>query len=121
MAKVLIISSNAKEREGIAAILGIWHQVSQVADGAEGLSQILNLCPELIVLADGMPAVDDVSLVKRVTSFTDAPVIVIESDSNPVHRVLNLIDGADIILTRPFSLGELIGRVIALLRLEEKR
>ena len=71
---------------------------------------------DLIVLDIRMPGEDGFSLCRRLRVAGNMPIIMLTSVKGEVDRVLGLEMGADDYLTKPFSTGELLARIRAVLR-----
>jgi len=91
--------------------------VDVAADGEEGLSSLLRMKFDLVVLDILLPKIDGREVLKRIRSANiQTPVIFLtakDSESDIVHG-LNL--GADDYITKPFSFNELLARIQATLR-----
>ncbi|AAZ97240.1 Two component Transcriptional regulator, Winged helix family [Thiobacillus denitrificans ATCC 25259] len=72
--------------------------------------------PDLIVLDVMLPGEDGLSVVKRLKSRLDVPVLMLSARSSDVDRILGLEMGADDYLTKPFHPRELLARIHARLR-----
>lgn len=72
--------------------------------------------PELVVLDLGLPDGDGVEFVESFRAWSRAPVLVLSARSTEQDKIGVLDAGADDYLTKPFSVGELLARVRALLR-----
>jgi DNA-binding response OmpR family regulator len=80
--------------------------------------------PDLIVLDLMLPDADGFEICKYVrkqTNLSSVPIIMLTARSEEADKVLGLELGADDYVTKPFSPGELVARVKAVLRrLEQK-
>lgn len=72
--------------------------------------------PDLIVLDVMLPGEDGLSIVKRLKSQFDIPVLMLSARSSDIDRILGLEMGADDYLTKPFHPRELLARIHARLR-----
>ena len=75
--------------------------------------------PRLLVLDLGLPDGDGVDLVARLRAdprFAALPVLVLSARQDEAQKIAALDAGADDYLTKPFSSGELLARVRAMLR-----
>jgi len=77
---------------------------------------LLEQTPDLIILDLTLPDVDGLELLARVRSFLETPILVLSARGDERDKVDALNGGADDYLTKPFSAGELLARVGALLR-----
>jgi DNA-binding response OmpR family regulator len=96
------------------------HRVRQAADGAAALRLLAEEPPDLVVLDWMLPGMDGLEVLRRLRQASAVPVLMLTARAEEVDRVIGLEVGADDYLTKPFSVRELIARVRALLRREER-
>jgi DNA-binding response OmpR family regulator len=90
---------------------------SRVANGRDGLAQVLQDDIDLLILDLMLPGIDGLEICRRVrASERYTPILMLTARSDEVDRVLGLELGADDYLTKPFSVRELVARVKALFR-----
>ena len=91
-------------------------QVITAQDGNEALVKNMEYSPQLILLDIMMPYKNglDVCVVIRKTS--NVPIIMITSRSEDADKIMALDIGADDYIVKPFSPGEVVARVKAVLR-----
>jgi two-component system KDP operon response regulator KdpE len=80
------------------------------------MDALLEETPDLIVLDLTLPDIDGLELLERLRSFLATPVLVLSARSDERDKIAALNGGADDYLTKPFSAGEFVARVGALLR-----
>lgn len=120
--KIIIIDDEPKILRFIAANLkSLGYDPHCFLKGSEALEKIDLLNPDLILLDIMMPGLDGFTLLKRLRTFSDVPVIILTARGNATDKVQGLNMGADDYLTKPFSLDELFARVQAVLRRSVKR
>jgi DNA-binding response OmpR family regulator len=78
------------------------------------------LPPDLVVLDWMLPGMDGLDVLRRLRQDSAVPVLMLTARAEEVDRVIGLEVGADDYLTKPFSTRELVARVRALLRREER-
>jgi two-component system, OmpR family, catabolic regulation response regulator CreB len=86
------------------------------ATGEEGLAQLAQQSPALVVLDIGLPDVSGFEVFKRAQVFSDAPIIFLTARSDEIDRVVGLELGADDYVAKPFSPRELVARIRTVLR-----
>ncbi len=90
-------------------------------DGIAGLAAIRSMRPVAVVLDVGLAGMDGIELCRSLRASDDwTPVIFVTARDDEVDRVLGLELGADDYLTKPFSPRELVARVRALLRRQDR-
>lgn len=99
------------------------YKVKSFEDG-EGLFKYLKSSQPDIVLLDLMlPDADGYEIckyLKKEEKFSNIPVIMLTARSDEMDKILGLELGADDYVTKPFSPRELVARVKAVLRREQK-
>ena len=104
-------------------------RVALASGAAEGLRAIEVRNPDLVLLdltladGDGLGLLDRVRGADGMASRVDPelPVIVVSGRAGEADRVRGFARGADDYLTKPFSYGELLGRLRAVLRRTDSR
>ena len=87
------------------------------ADGLAGLRALREELPDVLVLDLMLPHVDGWHIIREVREWAPRlPVIVVTARTNEHDRVEVLGLGADDVLSKPFSMRELVARVSAALR-----
>src|SRR5215204_3149993 len=97
-----------REREGF--------EVSEALDGLAALEAAREVNPDVVVLDWMLPKLDGMGVLRELRRFSDAYVIVLTARVEEVDRIVGLSTGADDYLTKPFSPGELVARIRAMLR-----
>ena len=97
------------------------HEVVLVGDGSAALEHAAADRPDLMVLDLGLPKMDGVDVLAAMQGlYHDMGVIVLTARALVEEKVKCLNLGADDILMKPFSLGELAARCRALGRRRER-
>lgn len=96
------------EREGF--------EVATAADGERAVELARELAPDVIVLDLMLPGIDGIEACRRIRAFSDAYIVMLTARVEEIDRIVGLSTGADDYVTKPFSPGELMARVRAMLR-----
>jgi len=95
-----------------------WREVDVI--GASSGEQALDLVerdrPDIILLDIGLPDLDGFEVLRRLRTYSDAPVVMLTARDDPMDKVKGLELGADDYVTKPFNHLELMARVRAVLR-----
>lgn len=114
--RVLVIDQDELERRWVVRDLaGAGMAVVEASSSVEGLLEVLQEAPDVIVIAEEMPPLEAEDLLSVLRRLTDAPLIILGSDGEPTE-VSALERGADAYLRRPFGLATLLAWIRALLR-----
>jgi len=87
-----------------------------MSTGRDGLVEVRSQRPNLLILDLGLPDIDGQTLICRLRTWTDLPIIVLSARNQESDITLALDNGADDYLTKPFNTAELLSRIRALLR-----
>lgn len=89
------------------------YQVDQAGTGADAL-RLITAGPDLVVLDLGLPDVDGIDLIVGLHDLVGAPILVVSARDRRTTAATALAAGASGYLTKPFSTGELLAEVSAL-------
>ncbi len=92
------------------------YTVIQTGDGAEALDLAREKTPDLIVLDVMLPSLDGLSVCRIIRNESDVPIVMLTARGGEMDRIVGLEIGADDYMVKPFSLGEFLARVRAVLR-----
>ena len=117
MYKVLIADDNKQ----IVSILSEYCKknnftVSTVFDGEAVLKEIEENEFDIILLDVMMPKKDGFDVCRQVRTFSNVPIIMITARGEDYEKIMGLEIGADDYIVKPFSPGEIIARINAILR-----
>ena len=96
------------EKEGFNVIFAL--------DGEEALLKFKHYNPELILLDIMMPLMDGIEVCNIIRQQSNTPIIMITAKSEDADKILGLNSGADDYIIKPFSPGEVVARIKAVLR-----
>ena len=114
---VLIVEDDRRIAELVAKNLeAVGFACRQLHEGGPVLDTVDQTRPSLLVLDVMLPGIDGLELTRRIRRVSDVPILLLTARSGEADKVLGFELGADDYLTKPFSPGELVARVRALLR-----
>lgn len=90
--------------------------VAEAETLAQGLIEAGTRKPDLIILDLGLPDGDGCDFVLDLRTWSSLPVLILSARTTENEKIRVLDAGADDYLTKPFSVGELMARVRALMR-----
>lgn len=115
--RLLVVEDEATLRETLTYNLQReGYEVVASGDGGEALEIAREQKFDLIVLDVMLPTLDGLSIVRILRREQRTPIILLTARSGEVDRIMGLETGADDYIVKPFSLGELLARVRAVLR-----
>ena len=106
--------------------LGMEHAgflVSCASEGYQALDMAQRLKPDLVILDVMLPDLDGFEVCRRLRenqATSNIPILMLTAKDDVKDRVQGLNIGADDYLTKPFNLAELVARVRALLRRQQR-
>ena len=96
------------------------YEVQTAQRGREAAEIARKTSPGLIVLDVGLPDIDGFEVCRIVRTFSDVPVIFLTSRSDEIDRVVGLEIGGDDYMVKPFSPRELLARIKAIRRRNQR-
>ena len=89
------------------------YRVLEAKTGQEGLVEIANRRPEIILLDLGLPDMEGIAVLKRLREWSETPVVVLTVRDDEQEKIAALDAGAEDYVTKPFSTPELLARMRA--------
>jgi DNA-binding response OmpR family regulator len=122
MSRILIVEDEAQMRQGLKDNLEFeGYEVDVAEDGEECLVKVGKNEYNLILLDVMLPKLSGFDVCKQLREKGfDRPIIMLTAKGEEIDKVLGLELGADDYITKPFSLRELLARVKAILRREDR-
>ena len=117
--KVLLIEDSTEIIDIMSVTLKLrWPEVTLVSSflGKEGIELVKKELPDIIVLDLGLPDIDGFQVLRSIREFSDVPVVILTVRGEEMDKIRGLELGADDYVIKPFSPGELLARLRALLR-----
>ncbi len=117
MARILIADDNRQitsileeyaKKEGYATAVAL--------NGRQALDLFASMKPDVVLLDVMMPLVDGFEVCREIRKTSDVPVIMITARGEDFEKIMGLDIGADDYIVKPFSPGEVMARVRAVLR-----
>jgi two-component system OmpR family response regulator len=96
------------------------YEVQTAQRGREAAEIARRSSPGLIVLDVGLPDIDGFEVCRMVRTFSEVPVIFLTSRSDEIDRVVGLEIGGDDYVVKPFSPRELLARIKAIRRRNDR-
>jgi two-component system OmpR family response regulator len=116
--RILVVDDEPSITDAVATALRYeGFDVKEVGTGRAALSEAAEFRPDLIVLDIMLPDLDGLEVTRRLRrDGIRSPVLFLTARDATEDKITGLTIGADDYVTKPFSLGEVIARVRAILR-----
>ncbi len=85
-------------------------------DGREAIDLFQKISPDIVLLDVMMPKMDGFEVCREIRKTSNVPVIMITARGEDFEKIMGLDIGADDYIVKPFSPGEVMARVRAILR-----
>lgn len=92
------------------------YEVYTAYDGQQTLEAFEKVQPEVILLDVMMPKIDGFEVCRKIREVSMVPIIMITARGEDFERIMGLDIGADDYILKPFSPGEVMARVRAIMR-----
>lgn len=114
---VLVVDDEKSLREFVRRNLEVrGYKVACASNGLEALAIFKNEPVHLVIMDIMMPHMDGLEATRRIREESHVPIIILTAMGEEADKVRAFDLGADDYLTKPFGVGELLGRVKAVLR-----
>lgn len=112
---VLVIDSNDGRQGLVTALKDSGYWVSEETSSGDGLRRAVEDSPAVIIMDENMPPIDGVDLLPVIRSFTESLILVLGTEGGE-NAAQSLLQGADVHISRPLKIKEVLLRIQALLR-----
>ncbi len=117
MTKLLLVEDDQTLRETLVYNLTReGYEVVQAGDGVSALDLAREHKPDLVVLDIMLPGLDGLTVCRTLRHEREVPIVLLTARTGEVDRIVGLDSGADDYIVKPFSLGELMARLRAVMR-----
>jgi len=115
--RILVVDDEKSIRNFLKTSLSAYgYAVFEAAKGKEALTESVSVHPDAIILDLGLPDMDGRGVIVKIRKRTKTPIIILSVRDDPLEKIAALDAGADDYLTKPFSVGELLARLKAVMR-----
>ena len=116
-ARILVVDDEEQIRRALKSILSSRHyEVELACNGEQAIDLAIDNTPDLIVLDLTMPGLSGMEVCRELRTWYTGPILILSVRGSDADKIAALDTGADDYLTKPFSAGELLARIRALLR-----
>lgn len=121
MKKILVVDDEADIRRLLKEYLEMEDYLVYTAENGSQAIEKLNCGPDLILLDVNMPDMDGFTVCEKIRDYINCPILFLTARTEEQDRVSGLKSGGDDYMVKPFGMDELLARVEAHLRREERR
>ncbi|MCM3734797.1 response regulator transcription factor [Bacillus cytotoxicus] len=115
--KVLLVDDESDMRQLVGMYLdNFGYEWKEAENGKQALHMLEIESFNFVILDIMMPEMDGITVCKEIRKTSDIPIIFLTAKGEEWNRVNGLRTGADDYIVKPFSPGELIARMEAVLR-----
>lgn len=116
--KILLVDDEPDLLKMITTILtdAGFQQIETASSVRDALKKAAESIPDFIILDVMLPDGDGFSLMRKLRTFTNAPLIFLTAKDEPMDKLQGLGLGADDYIVKPFMSQELLLRIYAVLR-----
>ncbi len=115
--RILVIDDEAPIRRFLKIVLSSGGFDMIEADrGRQGIELAATTAPDAIILDLGLPDMDGKAVISAIREWSQVPILILSVRDGDNEKIAALDTGADDYVTKPFSTGELMARLRALLR-----
>ena len=119
--KILIIDDEEMILSMLKTCLQAEDFLVYTADSAKKALELLSAAPDLILLDINMPGMDGLEFCRHVREHISCPILFLTARVTERDVVTGLTAGGDDYITKPFRMEELLARIRAHLRREERK
>lgn len=117
MSKLLIVDDNKQ----ITSILEEYakkecYETVVALDGEQAIEMFLTEKPDIVLLDVMMPKKDGFAVCREIRKTSNIPIIMITARGEDFEKIMGLEIGADDYIVKPFSPGEVMARIKAIMR-----
>lgn len=122
MSKLLIVDDDIRLRKLVRTYGEVEHyECDEAADGLAALEKLQNDNFDLVILDVMMPGLDGFETLERIRKISEIPVIMLTARNEEYDKLTGFGLGVDDYVSKPFSPKELMARVGAVLKRNERK
>lgn len=117
MEKILIIEDDIELRDELKSLLNRnGYEGIALEEFTDSYSQVINANADLILLDINLPQIDGQSLLKKIRTESNVPIIMVTSKNTEMDEVICMTYGADDFISKPYNPAILLLHIEAVLK-----
>ncbi len=117
--KILLIEDSPEIQESVALILKLrWPESTMITTlfGEKGVELVKKEIPDIVILDINLPDINGFQVLRQIRTFSNVPLVILTVKEDEADKIKGLELGADDYIVKPFSAGEFLARLKAVLR-----
>ncbi len=115
--RILVVDDEKAIRSFLkTSLVSYGYSIFEAATAKEALTAAVDVHPDAIILDLGLPDADGSEVIASIRKRAKIPIIILSVRDEPSEKISALDAGADDYLTKPFTIGELLARLRAVIR-----
>jgi two-component system KDP operon response regulator KdpE len=117
LARILVIDDEPQIHRFLGpALEAVGYHHRRADTGAQGLREIAQWSPDVVILDLGLPDMDGKDVLAKARAFYEGPILILSARDKEGEKIEALEAGANDYVEKPFGIGELLARIRVALR-----
>ena len=121
MKKILVVDDESDIRKLLKEYLELEDYLVYTAQNGSEAMECIKYHPDFIILDVNMPDMDGYEVCEKIRDYVNCPILFLTARTEEKDRINGLKSGGDDYMIKPFSMEELLARIEAHLRREERK
>lgn len=118
--KIMVVDDDKKVLKFLKDFLELENYTVVTAESGDAALKKMSVAPDLILLDINMPRMNGLEFCKRIRNHVSCPIIFLTARIEDEDKIIGLKSGGDDYIIKPFNLDELLARIEAQLRRENR-
>lgn len=118
--KIMVVDDDKKFLKFLKDFLELENYTVVTAESGDAALKKMSVAPDLILLDINMPRMNGLEFCKRIRNHVSCPIIFLTARIEDEDKIIGLKSGGDDYIIKPFNLDELLARIEAHLRRENR-
>jgi len=118
--KIMVVDDDKKVLKFLKDFLELENYTVVTAESGDAALKKMSVAPDLILLDINMPRMNGLEFCKRIRNHVSCPIIFLTARIEDEDKIIGLKSGGDDYIIKPFNLDELLARIEAHLRRENR-